>query len=828
LLSKQPILLSVLFISTIGLISVINPFFIPENPVNVNDSSNNKEDFKKFLPPYSTNVNTISETNQLIYSFQTAFFGGSEDEWITDMVVDSDGNIIMCGWTYSPNFPTKNAYNDTYGGSDDQYKKKDVFLVKFAPDGQTIVFSTYLGGFGNEEPQFLFVDEKGFIIVSGFTESLNFPTKNAFDATMNFEIRNQKIIFRRDIFLTKFTPNGQNLVFSTYFGGIKHETLTKMLVDDSGSIYLTGITSSPDFPTRNAYNATYGGIGNPPDDIFLTKFSSDGQSLEFSTFLGGSSDEYPSEMLVDDSGSIYIAGITYSSDFPTENAFNATHGGAVDVFLTKFSSDGQSLDFSTFLGGSDQETCWNCFFGSFKYTNMIVDETGHIILSGITSSPDFPTINAFDTTLDGWTDIYITKFSPDGQLLVFSTYLGGSDNEFITNMIIDSAGSIILSGWTLSDDFPAENALNETNSGINIVYTDLGFFPEGDGFLSKFSPDGQFLEFSTFLGGSDVDYIAELEIDSSRNLFIAGKTLSSDFPLINNPPVSIERNDIFLSVLSANGEKMLYSNLLSHSKNITNFWGGEVSLENQINIILIVNQTNTLFLGGCAEDCYLRIGNIDSDQDWMNNNWEVIYGLDPTRNDALEDLDGDGIPNFWEYLMGLIPNYDDAQEDLDNDGMPNLWEYQMGLSANIDDAYDDLDNDSMHNLWDKDGDWITNYVEYQEDTNASNFWSVPLFYRDFPFICFSCVHFLFLLLTVSSGTLGFIGAYSYRTHQKVKLLKKLGVSDYEIAQIIVKSGFPDYETFKKAQEINITSFKEYSFILELKNLEQEENGNKNS
>jgi hypothetical protein len=97
LISKQPILLSILFITNFGLILAINPFFIPENPVNVNNSSDIKEDFKKFLSPHSTNVNTISETNQLIYSFQTAFFGGSEDEWITDMVVDSDGNIIMCG-----------------------------------------------------------------------------------------------------------------------------------------------------------------------------------------------------------------------------------------------------------------------------------------------------------------------------------------------------------------------------------------------------------------------------------------------------------------------------------------------------------------------------------------------------------------------------------------------------------------------------------------------------------------------------------------------------------------------------------------------------------
>jgi hypothetical protein len=585
---------------------------------------------------------------------------------------------------------------------------------------------------------------------------------------MNFEIRNQNSFFRRDIFLSKFTPDGRELIFSTFLGGIKRDTLTKMVVDDSGSIYLTGITHSP--------------------------------------------------------------------DFPTENAFNATYGGGADVFLTKFSSDGQSLEFSTFLGGSKEDGRWICSYRPFKY-NMIIDETGHIILSGVTSSPDFPTKNAFDGTLDGWTDLYITKFSPDGQSLVFSTYLGGSDIEYITNMKIDFTGYIILSGWTLSQDFPLFNALNETNSGIHSFYTDISYCPEGDGFLAKLSTDGQFLDFSTYLGGSDVDYIAELEIDLTGNIITAGKTKSNDFPLINHPPKSIEKNNIFISIFSSHGEKRLYSNLINPSKNITDFWGGEGSLKRQTNIKLMVNQTDTLFLAGCAEDCYLSIGEIDSDQDWMDNNWEVIYGLDPTRNDALEDLDGDGIPNFWEFLMGLIPNYDDAQEDLDNDGMPNLWEYQMGLSANINDTYDDLDNDNMHNLWeyqmglnasfndaqeDKDGDWVINLLEYQENTDASDFWSVPLFYTSFPFICFSCVHFLFLSLVALSGFLGFTGAYNYKNYKRKKLMRQLSAPDYETVVKMVQGGFSDYETFKKAQELKIASLEEYIFALEMQTLEEKE------
>jgi hypothetical protein len=203
-----------------------------------------------------------------------------------------------------------------------------------------------------------------------------------------------------------------------------------------------------------------------------------------------------------------------------------------------------------------------------------------------------------------------------------------------------------------------------------------------------------------------------------------------------------------------------------------------------------------------------EISNIDTDNDGLPDWYELKNGLNLTENDSLEDLDNDGISNIDEYETGLNPLIDDTNDDLDGDGMPNLWEIQNGLNISFNDAN-----------YDKDGDWVTNYREFREDSNPSDFWSVPLIYEEFPFICLSVLHFSFLgIITLISSS----GTYSFFTYSRKKLTKQLGAPDYKTAQLMIKGGFQDFVTFNKAQNMGVSSLEEYDFTLEMMDLEKEE------
>ncbi|MHA1992761.1 MAG: SBBP repeat-containing protein [Candidatus Hodarchaeales archaeon] len=713
----------------IGLFLIDTPDLTWGGKIDINETSGYEGPvlFETFLKNFDSdiNFNSFSFTQQdgefspfghLLFS---TYLGGSGKDFITSVNVDAPGNIIVAGETESVDFPKFNAYDDTFGGSNDG------FLTKFSSEGH-LLFSTYIGGSESDWIDSVKVDASGNIILAGRTDSVDFPILNAYDNTFEGE---------SDGFLTKFSSDGQ-LIFSTYIGGSSvWDMIDSVDIDASGNIILTGSTSSPDFPVLNAYDNTFGGS----NDGFLTKFSSDGQLL-FSSYLGGSTGDTIHFLNIDASGNIIVAGWTESTDFPIINAYDNTLGGIDDGFLTKFSPDGQLL-FSTYIGGSGYEVI----------NSVDVDASGNIIMVGETESTDFPTLKAYDNTFEGESDGFLTKFSSDGQLL-FSTYIGGSGYEVINSVDVDASGNIILAGRTNSANFPTFNAYDSILGG------------DYDLFLSKFSFAGEIL-FSTFFGGSihsmyyHEESLGSLNVDASGNIIVVGDTSTADFPMLNaynstlgggGSPVEFPTlmGDGFLAILSSTGH-LLFSTYLGGS-------AGDgihlVDVDVTGNIIVAGNTKSADFptlraynntFGGLLEGFLLCISNEnDDDNDGMLNSWEEQHGLDPTRNDAQEDLDGDGMHNFWEYLMGLLPNYDDAQEDKDGDDMPNLWEYQMGLNPTVNDAYGDFDNDDMHNFWeyemglnasfndaqeDKDGDWITNYVEYQEDTNASNFFIISSF-----------------------------------------------------------------------------------------------------
>ena len=276
-------------------------------------------------------VAKFNAAGDLVFS---SFFGGNSTDSAHGIIVDSVGNSYITGTTSSSNFPTKNAYNATYGGG-----MADSFLAKFDSNGK-LLFSTYFGGNGDDESQAIAIDSAGNSLITGYTletfsyntsQSIpnNFPTKHAFNATTGGF---------NDAFLAKFDSHGQ-LVFSTFLGGNDLEIGYAIAVDSAGNSYTTGTTSSSNFPTKFAYNTTYGGSGNSYGwfgDAFVTKFSSTG-SLVYSTYLGGDSSDVGTGIAVDSAGDCFITGYTFSNNFPTFSAFNASYSGREDAFITKFS-----------------------------------------------------------------------------------------------------------------------------------------------------------------------------------------------------------------------------------------------------------------------------------------------------------------------------------------------------------------------------------------------------------------------------------------------------------------------------------------------------------
>lgn len=299
-----------------------------------------------------------------------------------------------------------------------------------------------------------------------------------------------------------------NIEFSTLLGGIGEDGTGRVAIDSQGNIILASKSPSTDFPIVNAYQP----LNNGSDDGVIIKFNPDGQELLFSTFFGGSANEYIYTVAVDSNDDIIIAGTTDSTNLPLKNAIKTNRSASIrEVFLAKFSSDGQELNFSTYICGT---STWVVDLG--------IDSSDNIILAGSTDIEELTeTENTYQPNKKDSADIFITKISPDGQSVFFSTYLGGDGFENVRGMTLDSDGNIIVSGYTDSDDFPQVNNLcNKSTSTF-------------DNYISKLSADGQELLFSSYYGGNREWGLTELSIDKSDNILFVGETNSVSFPLVN-------------------------------------------------------------------------------------------------------------------------------------------------------------------------------------------------------------------------------------------------------------------------------------------------------
>jgi Beta-propeller repeat len=423
----------------------------------------------------------------LVYS---TYLGGSSSDAAFGVAADAAGNAYVTGYTASANFPVTGAGLPHAGNV-------DLFISKVSPSG-ALLYSTYLGGSGEEVGLGIAVDATGSAYVTGYTGSSDFPVVSAFQATR---------AGGADVFVAKVNPAGSALVYSTYLGGVADDLGQGIAVDAAGRAYVTGQTFSSGFPRSAPLQGTFGG----ERDAFVTKLASAGNALLYSTFLGGSFDDFGQAIAVDGSGNAYVGGYTFSPDFPTAAALKPTGaaGFFADAFVSKINGAGLTLVYSTYLGGSADDQAYG----------LAIDASGSVTIAGYTSSTDFPTVSAVRSSFQGGnTDGFVSTLNPAGSALVHSTYLGGSGDDLIY-AVASGGGRTHVTGYTTSPDFP-------------LTHDPVQAAPGGgyDAFAASLVPGT--LAMSTYLGGSGTDY-GLATAASGLSFFVVGQTDSVNFRTVS-------------------------------------------------------------------------------------------------------------------------------------------------------------------------------------------------------------------------------------------------------------------------------------------------------
>jgi hypothetical protein len=396
-----------------------------------------------------------------------------------------------------------------------------------------VLLSTYLGGLNNDSANSLAVDSQGNTYLTGITSSTNFPSQNGLQTAYGGGAS--------DVFVSKINAAGTALVYSTYLGGNGADWGTGIAVDSAGNAYITGGTGSSNFPTQNALQAANAGGA----DAFVAELNATGTALVYSTYLGGNGADWGTGIAVDGAGNAYITGSTGSSNFPTQNALQATSGGGSDdAFVAELNATGSALVYSTYLGGNGAD--WG--------TGIAVDGAGNAYITGGTGSTNFPTQNALQAANAGTANAFVSKINAAGTALVYSTYLGGSNYDYASGIALDSAGDAYVTGFTHSSNFPTHNPLQAANAGSS------------DAFVAELDAAGTALVYSTYLGGNGADWGAGIAVDSAGNAYLTGSAGSANFPTHNAlQAANAGGADAFVAEVRAGGNALLYASYLGGS-----------------------------------------------------------------------------------------------------------------------------------------------------------------------------------------------------------------------------------------------------------------------
>ena len=508
----------------------------------------------------------------------SSYVGGSGNELARGIATDPQGNVYINGTTNSPSLAAFGAFQKTLAGP------ADTFVGKFTSAGK-LVYITYLGGSQPDVGTGLAADAAGNAYITGMTLSSDFPvTKGAFQTSYAGGAGNtcEQV---GDAFVAKLGPDGSELIYSTYVGGSFGDFASALAIDTDGDAYITGYTISGNFPvTQGAYQTSNHGRGGQlskpvcngvneiapqpwfvTGDAFVTKLNPSGSQLIFSTYLGGSLDDFGLAIALDSSNNVYVGGFTLSHNFPvTPGSLDSSFGGSEaqnpffttgDGFVSKLNSAGSSLIYSTYLGGS----------GDDAVTSIYAADDGTAWVTGFTSSLNFPvTAGAVQPKYAGYYslpflveqlvgDAFATQINPTGTAVSYSTYLGGSQNDLGTSIAVDSSGLVYVAGFSDSSNFPVTTNASQPRFG-----GDGGqgpYFQYGDGFVTVIDPVASRLVFSTYFGGSEDDQLWGLALDGEGGVWATGNTLSTNLPV--TPNASQPASAGFMPTIHLKGDSLL-------------------------------------------------------------------------------------------------------------------------------------------------------------------------------------------------------------------------------------------------------------------------------
>ncbi len=533
-----------------------------------------KNEFGFEVPSYRRDETLTIDPALLI----STYLGGSGGDVAYGVGIDSGGNVYVAGETNSTNFPTATAHQGSNGGAG------DAFISKLNDTGTQLLYSTYLGGSSADGAAALAVNSSGVGFITGTTYSTNFPVLPVTTAANPSAPQAFQTTYggAGDAFVAQFTSAG-TLTYSSYLGGSGLDQGQGIAFDSSGNAYVTGSTESPDFPIPAAMTpAPFQPSLAGSSDAFVAEVNVSGTTLLGSTYLGGSQADTGQGIQLDSSGNIYLTGYTFSTNFPTKNPTQPTNAGDADVFVTELNNSLSALTFSTYLGGSGRD----------RGFGIALDGSANIFVTGDTQSSPFPvTDKAFQSTYGGNGDAFVAEYAAGGASVTYATYLGGSGTDQANGIAVDSSDNAGVIGFTNSSDFPLDDAMQQI-LGLN-GGSGCGTSLCTDAFVTKVASGGSSLVYSTFLGGSGDDFGQAVVVDSTGDLYLAGSTLSSNFPALGAATSAgayqgnlggVAGNAFMVEVEAADAPAIAYS------PQKLNFGSEPVSVTSTTQSLMIVNE----------------------------------------------------------------------------------------------------------------------------------------------------------------------------------------------------------------------------------------------